>query len=111
VNVAIPNPLFIERSTQSAKGRKKIRVLQRDGYSCVLCSCPVGLTVDHIIPRCVGGSDRYENLRTLCRPCNEAKGQDDGRLSAMGFRFRVRQPVAVEYERAKRSLAQGRVAA
>lgn len=31
-------------------------------------------TVDHIIPRSIGGSDSTENLFVMCRQCNEKRG-------------------------------------
>lgn len=31
------------------------------------------LTVDHVIPKALGGTDARENLQVLCRPCNSAK--------------------------------------
>lgn len=32
------------------------------------------MTKDHVHPRSKGGLDRVENLRTMCFPCNKAKG-------------------------------------
>jgi hypothetical protein len=32
------------------------------------------LSVDHVIPLSLGGSDRFENLQVLCRDCNSLKG-------------------------------------
>ena len=32
------------------------------------------LEVDHIVPKSKGGSDEYDNLQLLCRPCNSNKG-------------------------------------
>lgn len=32
------------------------------------------MTVDHIIPRSKGGTDRWENLQLMCGPCNVEKG-------------------------------------
>ena len=37
---------------------------------------PRGLEVDHIRPKVDGGSDDYENMALLCRPCNIQKGSD-----------------------------------
>lgn len=48
-------------------------VFARDGYRCVRCQTTADLTVDHIFPRAIGGSDHPNNLRTLCRPCNAAR--------------------------------------
>ena len=31
------------------------------------------MTVDHIIPKCVGGRKNFENLRPLCKACNNAR--------------------------------------
>lgn len=35
---------------------------------------PVMFTQDHIHPVSLGGSDRLENLRVMCEPCNKARG-------------------------------------
>lgn len=56
----------------------KLRTLiyRRDGYACVLCGADdvQRLAIDHRIPVALGGSNDPSNLRTLCRPCNTAKG-------------------------------------
>jgi 5-methylcytosine-specific restriction endonuclease McrA len=31
-------------------------------------------TIDHIVPRCQGGSDDLDNLATCCSTCNSSKG-------------------------------------
>lgn len=53
---------------------KALSVFDRDGYACKHCGTRKGLTVDHIIPLFLGGSDEMENLQTLCGPCNSRKG-------------------------------------
>jgi hypothetical protein len=55
-------------------------VYERDGYTCQHCGRGVTptskapgevLQLDHVTPWSAGGSDRSDNLRTLCGPCNE----------------------------------------
>lgn len=49
-------------------------VYARDGYRCLHCGTDEWLSLDHIYPYSLGGSDDPENLQTLCRPCNSRKG-------------------------------------
>lgn len=49
-------------------------VYERDGYTCLHCGTPESLSLDHIHPYSMGGEDSFENLQTLCRPCNSRKG-------------------------------------
>lgn len=49
-------------------------VYARDGFACLHCGSTKNLTIDHIYPWSLGGSDDIENLQTLCRPCNSRKG-------------------------------------
>ena len=67
--------------------KKKIDILDAFGI-CVFCGAQEDLTVDHIIPKMVGGSDELNNLRVLCRSCNSKRHQ---RLikKAMEYYFRV----------------------
>lgn len=52
----------------------RLRVYERDGHLCVICASGFDLTLDHIYPYSLGGEDAYENLQTMCRPCNSRKG-------------------------------------
>lgn len=49
-------------------------VWDRDGWECVHCGSHRDLTVDHVIPVALGGTNDMDNLQTLCRPCNSSKG-------------------------------------
>lgn len=44
---------------------------------CVYCDSTEGLTVDHVIPKSKGGSERINNLVIACRHCNLSKGDKD----------------------------------
>jgi 5-methylcytosine-specific restriction endonuclease McrA len=49
------------------------RIIKRDGV-CQQCGSDEKLTVDHIIPRKLGGNDSMDNLQVLCASCNYSKG-------------------------------------
>lgn len=56
--------------------RVRFEVLRRDEHTCQYCggqAPDVKLTVDHVIPVALGGSDDPSNLRTACRDCNAGK--------------------------------------
>lgn len=62
------------RERQSISMRKRFLVFKRDLYTCQICKQAGGiLELDHILPHHHGGTDRLENLQTLCRPCNQGK--------------------------------------
>ncbi len=50
------------------------RVMERDAYRCVTCGTHRDLSCDHVIPESKGGPTTFENLQTMCRPCNSRKG-------------------------------------
>jgi 5-methylcytosine-specific restriction endonuclease McrA len=52
---------------------KRIRRLVR-ADACERCGVASDLTVDHVVPRSMGGSDDVSNLRTLCRSCHAVIG-------------------------------------
>lgn len=55
-------------------GRRNI--FHRDDYTCLYCGAHgehVILTLDHVVPRCDGGRNTWENLATACFDCNQKK--------------------------------------
>ena len=38
-------------------------------------------TLDHIIPRGLGGSHSYDNLQVICKKCHIEKGREEGRAA------------------------------
>lgn len=54
----------------------RFQILRRDGHTCRYCgaSAPeVKLTVDHVVPEALGGTNEASNLVTACDPCNGGK--------------------------------------
>lgn len=62
----------------------RIELYERDDWTCHLCGDLVDRygdpngdrapSLDHIVPRSLGGSDEPVNLKTACRACNSRKG-------------------------------------
>lgn len=56
--------------------RLRYEILKRDNHSCRYCGAvapDAPLTVDHVVPVALGGSDEPTNLVTACRDCNSGK--------------------------------------
>lgn len=50
-------------------------ILRRDNYTCQYCGKhSTELTVDHIMPRHLGGKHTWENVVAACPSCNHRKG-------------------------------------
>ena len=53
----------------------KQEIYRRDNYSCQYCGKSKGhLTLDHVIPRRLGGGHSWQNLVAACASCNHRKG-------------------------------------
>jgi 5-methylcytosine-specific restriction endonuclease McrA len=62
---------FSNRITQKPS---RSMIYKRDGNKCQYCNSTRNLTIDHIIPKCRGGQDIWENLVVSCSSCNTKKG-------------------------------------
>jgi len=62
--------LAAPQKPESVAGLRRA-VYTRARSSCENCGSKHALEIDHIIPRAKGGGDTLENLRLLCRPCNQ----------------------------------------
>lgn len=65
--------------------RTRFEVLKRDNYTCRYCRTTEGaLTIDHVLPVALGGTDEPDNLVAACRDCNAGKGStgpDEGTVA------------------------------
>jgi hypothetical protein len=56
--------------------RLRYEILRRDGHACRYCGMAAPdarLTVDHVVPTTLGGSDDPSNLVAACHDCNAGK--------------------------------------
>ena len=68
-----------DKDSRGVSNAQKLRVLRRDGYTCVYCGTPgsdANLEIDHRIPYSKGGGNHLSNLFTACQPCNHKKGAE-----------------------------------
>jgi len=50
-------------------------ILRRDNYTCQYCGKKTKkLTIDHVLPRHLGGKNEWENVVAACPACNHKKG-------------------------------------
>lgn len=64
-------------SRHSARGRpwnRKRRAVLASSTTCWLCGLPGADTVDHVVPRSMGGTDEPWNLRPAHQRCNSRRG-------------------------------------
>jgi 5-methylcytosine-specific restriction endonuclease McrA len=72
-------------------GKKEI--FRRDGYRCQYCGRRLSrLTVDHVVPRRLGGQHRWDNLVSACPGCNRRKGGKSLEAASMQLLRPPREP-------------------
>ena len=48
-------------------------VMKAHGAACLKCGSPDDITMDHVLPIVMGGTNEACNLQPLCYTCNQAK--------------------------------------
>lgn len=83
------DPTVVRKSRTVGEGKSryvqvavKSQVWQRDHGKCTICGSNFALELDHIQPYARGGKTVVENLRLLCRNCNQRKGREMFNYSA-----------------------------
>ncbi len=86
------NPIRGSRNMQPTEGSSryvpvqvKSQVWERDKSKCRNCGSTFALELDHIKPFAAGGKTTVENLRLLCRNCNQRKGLEFFNKGAKSF--------------------------
>lgn len=69
--------VVIDSKVNAGKETIKDIVFKRDNNTCYICNRKLKskyLTIDHVRPKCKGGSSSLTNLRCCCLTCNNIKG-------------------------------------
>ncbi len=80
VKQSYPRPSIIRLKKQVKRPRPNVKltkreILRRDDFTCQYCGARTTvLTIDHVMPRHMGGEHSWENLVTACPSCNHHKG-------------------------------------
>lgn len=78
ISFPIPSIIRLERMIKRPRPVVKLskhEILRRDNFTCQYCGQRTAhLTLDHVIPRRLGGPHSWENLVTACPGCNHRKG-------------------------------------
>lgn len=79
---------LVEIAERALTPLRRARILTRDGYRCRYPGCGQtgDLEVDHIVALGLGGSDRDDNLETLCGAHHQQKTKRDASLIAKAKR-------------------------
>jgi 5-methylcytosine-specific restriction endonuclease McrA len=51
-----------------------LELLEACGHRCLACGATESVSVDHIVPLSLGGSNAITNIQPLCATCNSLKG-------------------------------------
>ena len=70
--------VFNLQTTSSAEAKRLWRrdIKEKWHYECAYCGNKNNLTIDHVVPRCKGGTDFTKNVVCCCNSCNQRKGHE-----------------------------------
>lgn len=70
---------------------RRLAIYMRDGFCCMYCGTdlqkltdPKGMSLDHLMPRVLGGNNESSNLITVCRSCNSSRNDKPWQSYATG---------------------------
>jgi len=90
----IPSVIRLEHFVQRPhrpRRMTKLEIFNRDQYTCQYCGRKLAdLTLDHVIPKHMGGEHSWENVVSACAACNRKKA---GRTPSGAGMPLIRDPV------------------
>ncbi|MBW8057153.1 MAG: HNH endonuclease [candidate division NC10 bacterium] len=103
VAILIPSVIrlqrYIRRPPTHILSFNKKNILKRDGYTCLYCGRNGGerMTIDHVVPRFLGGKTIWENVVSACRTCNTRKGNRTPQQAGMRLPQKPSKPISALY--------------
>ncbi len=97
--IRIPRVIVLLRYDHMPRKEAKfnrINIFRRDEDSCQYCGKKFArseLTIDHVIPRSLGGRSMWENVVCCCMVCNRKKGGRTPEAARMRLISRPKKPV------------------
>jgi len=91
-SVARPSVIRLEQMVHRPRARVKLtrrEIFRRDNYTCQYCGRHLmDLTLDHVLPRHLGGEHAWTNIVAACPACNHRKGGrklDEAHMALLHF--------------------------
>lgn len=84
----------------------KRNIFVRDRHSCQYCGrkmIPTECTVDHIVPKALGGRSSWENCVCSCKRCNNIKGDSPLDKTSLKLKRHPFKPNAADFIRLRSS--------
>ncbi len=81
-------------------------IITRDNNRCQYCGSTKGpMTIDHVIPKRMGGDDSWENLICACAKCNNKKGDHTPEQAEMHILKKPIRPTFITFIQRNISIA------
>jgi len=98
VNRSFPYPSVIRLKNYFRRPYAEIslnrrNIIKRDRHLCQYCGKNTqAMTIDHVIPKCFGGEDSWNNLVCACLKCNTRKGSRTPEQAGMKLHKKPQKP-------------------
>jgi len=101
MTMALPSVIRLIYLIKRPRTQRKLsrrEVFLRDNHTCQYCGRQTReLTIDHVIPRRLGGKHTWENVVSACKSCNQRKAGRSPKEADMELRRRPSAPPIVGY--------------
>ena len=98
INSTFPRPSIIRLQNMVHRPHTRVRlsrreIFRRDNFTCQYCGKrSLDLTIDHVVPRHLGGKHTWGNVVTACAACNHRKGGRQPAEANMNLRHNPIEP-------------------